>query len=209
MKEVNLSLSSDNKHWVDMNVLSGYPNKVTIIDPRQYECTMVQILSSLQSVIDRDYPPSVIRDFAKQTVHSIMSAIVTRNRAWLHGADCGLIFHPMELKKVFGTELDPVLRDQIRYELDFDIDELTLQSLKLNNLDTMDKSKAAAVKLTHLLKNISEYMRSIMNPNAFTVHELTVSRNNRDLWLEEYNDWRVLQWTNHESNLIDKTQSNI
>lgn len=198
MKEVEFTLSSDNKNWMDTSVISDNPKKVTVIDPRPYVAALVNILGGLQSIQDEEYPPRQLEKLAKLTFLSILTAGVYRRRAWIHGEAASIATNPIMLKKMFGSEFDPIVRDKLRYELDFDLDDLTLKSLKKMNIESMDKSKTGAIRLMHFFKEVSDLLEEHMNPNIFVVHDVTVSKDGRSFWLEEHDDWRVVQWTKEQ-----------
>lgn len=203
MKEVEFTLSSDKTNWMDTSVMNGYPKKVTIFDPRHWQTTMARILDSLACVQDEDYTNTELMDLAKISVFTTLSSIVSGRRGWVNGEGCETVFGINHLRMAFAADFKPVIRDLIRYELDFDLDDITLRSMRDMNLEQIDYAKAAAIKLKHLLLEMSEFMRSNMSKNTFTVYELNVSRNKQDLWLEEYDDWRVVQWTKQQQEKVD------
>lgn len=210
MKELEFTLSSDKQSWMDTSVISDTPNKVTIIDPRPFVDVLVDILGTTQSIQDEEYPRKALEHLAKASVRSVMLSIIGGRRAWVNGVNAEVALHPIELKKMFGFDLDPIVRDKLRYELDFDQDEITLASLHQNNLvKGMDKSKNAAVRLVSLLQDISDLMKKHMNANQFVVHELTTAKDGRTFWLEEYADWRVIQYTKAEQEKIAARHENI
>lgn len=209
MKEVEFTLSSDNKNWMDTSVISDTPKKVTIIDPRPYVVVLSNILGSLKSIQDEDYTRRILDDLSRLSLRSIMQAIIYGRRAWINGEEAALATYSIELRKAFGAELDPIVRDKMRFEMDFDVDELTLKSLRKMNLDTMDKSLGVAVRLTHFLQEIADLLKTHMNPNTFVMHELTISKDGRSFWLEEYDDWRVVQWTKEQQAKLDSTHARL
>lgn len=210
MKELEFTLSSDKQSWMDTSVISDTPNKVTIIDPRPFVDVLVEILGGLQSIQDEDYPRKALEHLAKASVRSLMVAIVNGRRAWVNGINAEVALHPIELKKAFGFDIDPIVRDKLRYELDFDQDILREDRLIEKGYVTgIDKAKNAAVRLVSLFQDISDLMKKHMNPNQFVLHELTNAKDGRTFWLEEYADWRVIQYTKAEQEKIASRHENI
>lgn len=209
MKEVELTLSSDKKNWMDTSVISDHPKKITVIDPRPHVSIIKNILSSTQSIQEESYSARELEDLSGRTFHSIVQAIVYGRRAWINGEEANTAMHPNSIRAIFGSELNPVVRDKLRYELDFDLDELTMKSLKQMNVTAMDKSLGTAVRLSHFMREIGTFVVSHMNANTFVIHEIAYSRDGKSLWLEEYDDWRVVQWTKDEQAKIDVANANL
>lgn len=209
MKDLEFALSSDNTNWMDTSVISDIPSKATIIDPRPYVAVLRNILGSLQSIQDEDYSKRELEGHASRSFHAILAAMIYGRRAWVNGEDAMLVMYPMSLKKAFGSELDPIVRDKVRYELDFDLDDLTLRSLKKMNIEQMDKAQAVAVRLSHFLQDVSTMLSGILSPNLYMIHELTVSKDGRGLWVEEYCDWRAKQWTLTEQAKVDAANATL
>lgn len=203
MKEAEFTLSSDNKNWMDTSVISDIPRKATIIDPRNYVAVLRSILESLQSIQEENYSRRQLEAHATRSFHAILSAMIYGRRAWVNGEDAALSMYPMSFKKAFGSELDPIVRDKIRYELDFDLDELSMKRLGDFNIESVEQSKQAAIRLTHFLQDVSTMLNGILSPNLYMIHELTISKDGRVLWIEEFCDWRVKQWTVQEQAKVD------
>lgn len=203
MKEVELTLSSDNKNWMDTSVISDTPRKITVIDPHPHVVILKNILASTQTIQEEEYSAKELHDLAGRTFHTMLAAVVNGRRAWVNGEDAATAAHPNNIMSSFGSEMHPIVRDKLRYELDFDLDALTLKSLKKMNIDTMDKSLGTAVRLSHFMREVGEYLLAFMNPNQFIIHELSYSKNGKMIWLEEHADWRVVQWTKAQQEKID------
>lgn len=209
MKEVELTLSSDNKNWMDTSVISDTPKKITVIDPRPHVAILKNILASTQTIQEEDYTARELENLAGRTFHAMLTSIVSGRRAWVNGESAELAAHPNTIMAFFGSEMNPIVRDKLRYELDFDLDSLTLKSLKKMNIESMDKSLGTAVRLSHFMREVGEYVLSFMNPNQFVIHEITFSRNGKMIWLEEHEDWRVVQWTKAQQEKIDIDNANL
>jgi hypothetical protein len=207
VKEAEFTKSSDKQNWMDTSVLSDKPRKVTIIDPRPYVMAMMDILDSLEAVKDENLTNRQLEHLAKSSIRTIMSAIIAGRRAWVYGIDADVILSIVELKKIFGFDIDARLRDNIRYELDFDLDPRVIDLI--DKKAYTEESKKAAVRIVSLLKEIADLMKNIMNKNQFVLHDLTNSKDGRVFWLEEYDDWRVIQWTKDEQAKIDARHEDI
>ena len=46
-------------------------------------------------------------------------------------------------------------------------------------------------------------LKEHMNPNMFVIHEVRLGKDGRTIRLEEFADWRVLQWTLKQQAEID------
>lgn len=207
MKEAEFTKSSDKQNWMDTSVISDKPRKVTIIDPRPYVMAMMDILETLEAIKEENLTNRALEHLAKSSIRTIMSAIISGRRAWVYGEDADVILSIIELKKIFGFDIDARLRDQIRYELDFDLDPRVID--RIDKTAYTEESKKAAVRIVSLLKDIADLMKNLMNPNQFVLHDLTNSKDGRVFWLEEFDDWRVIQWTKNEQAKIDARHEDI
>lgn len=207
MKEAEFTKSSDKQNWMDTSVISDKPRKVTIIDPRPYVMAMMDILETLEAIKEENLTNRALEHLAKSSIRTIMTAIISGRRAWVYGEDADVILSIIELKKIFGFDIDARLRDQIRYELDFDLDPRVIE--RIDKKAYTEESKKAAVRIVSLLKDIADLMKNLMNPNQFVLHDLTNSKDGRVFWLEEFDDWRVIQWTKNEQAKIDARHEDI
>jgi hypothetical protein len=207
VKEAEFTKSSDKQNWMDTSVISDKPRKVTIIDPRPYVMAMMDILETLEAIKEENLTNRALEHLAKSSIRTIMTAIISGRRAWVYGEDADVILSIIELKKIFGFDIDARLRDQIRYELDFDLDPRVIE--RIDKKAYTEESKKAAVRIVSLLKDIADLMKNLMNPNQFVLHDLTNSKDGRVFWLEEFDDWRVIQWTKNEQAKIDARHEDI
>lgn len=191
MKEPEYTLSSDKRTWMENSVISDIPFKITIIDPREYIDGIRKALSELPSVKDAGFGKDAMEHFSRVIVQNIISGIVTRRAAWVHGFDYEVEIHISRVREMMVFELDFDFREAIR-----------------DDLNHPDHAKTSA-RLENILKDILTTVLSFMNPNPYVVHRITHSRDFRTLNLEEFADWRVIEWTKNEHAKIAATHENI
>ena len=189
MKEPEFSKTADNKYWMDTNVISDHPVKMTIIDPYPYISKLVEIFESMETF--REDNRGALKHLARATVTSLMTAVIGRARAWEHGHDVDFELHQMNIRNVVGIDMGAVTRDDFRKEIELKENE---------HLDRM---------LNIVVKDIIELMQTHMNKNRYTVHRLSHSKDARTINLEEYADWRVIQFTKDQMSKIDARHEDI
>lgn len=193
MKEPEYVKSADNTTWMDNSVITTVPTKVTVIDPRVYTEAIVKVFKDLESIKNAGMTDPEIKHMATSVVHTVMQGIIAQRRAWVNGYEADGHLAVRKMIDNFGFDLNPQLRDHIRYELDFDLDKISEKVVKSEV--TLDKALHHASRLKRTIGVIGTLLNTHMNPNEFVIHELTVSRDGRTFRLEEFSDWRVVQWT--------------
>lgn len=169
---------------MDTSVISDTPLKIVIIDPREHVTAIKDVMSALPSVQDERMSEGALDHMCRLMVLTIMTAIVNRRKAWVYADDADVEIHLMNLRELIGFDIDAYLREGIR-------DDLGHPDCKFN-----------ADMLDSILKSILETLTSHMNPNRFVLHRLTQGRDMRTLNLEEYADWRVIEWTRREQETV-------
>lgn len=191
MKEREFTKSSDKQNWMDTSVISDIPFKVTIIDARPFVDGVKSILECFECIEELKCTDAAIEHLAKVMVHSFMTGIVARRRAWINGDDVEYLLHTTQLREMIGVDIDPKLRDEIRYDLG---------EMRHRNM---------ALRFDQLIGEIMELLSTHMNPNHFVVHEIEQTRDLRTFVLKEYADWRVIQWTKEQQAKIDSRHEEI
>ena len=176
---------------MDTSVISDIPFKVTIIDPRPYIHGVKMILDDLPAIVEIKCTDQALTHLAKVMVHSFMTGIVARRRAWINGDDVDYLLHITQLREMIGVDIDPKLRDEIRY----DLGEI--------------RHRHSAERLDQIIGEILDLLATHMNPNHFVVHEIEQTRDLRTFVLKEYADWRVIQWTKEQQANIDSRHEEI
>jgi hypothetical protein len=177
--------------WMDTSVISDHPFKMTIIDPQQHIAAVMNIFDMLPSIQDADFTKPALTHLVRKVVITIMEAIVNRRRAWIYGEDCDFQVHLMNLRELIGFDIEADLREDLRWDLND------------------PANKKAADMLDDVLRQLLELTTKHMNPNRFVLHRLTQGRDLRTLMIEEYADWRVIQWTKAEQEKIANRHETI
>jgi hypothetical protein len=191
VKEVEFTKSSDDKNWMDTSVISDIPFKVTIIDPTPFVTAVFDALEQLPFIAKGKYTKPSLIHISRVIVHSAMTGIVKRRRAWINGDDVDFYLHMMNLRELIAFDLDPEEREGIRDDL----------------LDSNNRWSAKMVDVA--LRQMLEVLQQHMNPNKFVLHELRQTRDLRTFMLEEYADWRVIEWTKNEQAKIDDRHADV
>lgn len=145
----------------------------------------------LPCIQDSNFTKPALTHLCRTIVLTIMNQIVNARRAWVDGHDAEANFIVAQFREMIGADLEANLREDLRYELN-------------------DESNTTAAKsFDELLKTIIEVVVKNMNPNQFTIHRITQSRDLRSVWLEEHADWRVVQWTMAEQDKIASRHEDI
>lgn len=191
MKEAEFTKTSNGSHWMDTSIISDHPLKLTIIDPTQYVEGILNVFNQLPCIVEAEYTKPALKHLARAIVLTIMQGVVNRARAWIYGDDVEYHIHLINMRELIGFDVEANLREELRYDLNDPINE------------------HASKMLDGLLKEMLELMNKHMNPNRFVIHRVTQGRDLRTLMIEEYCDWRVLQWTRSEQEKIDNRHENI
>ncbi|BDD79292.1 hypothetical protein [Burkholderia phage FLC8] len=191
MKEPEFTKASDGVVWMDTSVISDRPFKITIIDPQQHIAAIMNIFEMLPSIQEYDFTKPALTHLVRKVVITIMEAIVNRRRAWVYGEDCDWHIHLINLRELIGFDIEAELREELRYDLND------------------PANKKAADMLDDVLKQLLALTTEHMNPNRFVLHRLTQGRDLRTLMIEEYADWRVIQWTKAEQEKIANRHETI
>lgn len=191
MKETEFTKSSDKKHWMDTSVLSDHPKKMTIIDPVHYVNGVLMVFDNLPWIQESDFTKPALTHLARTMVISIMQAVVNRRRAWVYGDDAEVDININFMREMIGFDLESELREELRYELND------------------PKNHRAALMMDNLLKTVIDDVVKHLNPNPYVIHRLTQGRDLRTLMIEEYDDWRVVQWTKSEQAKIDARHEDV
>ncbi|YP_009212859.1 hypothetical protein AVU38_gp010 [Ralstonia phage RSL2] len=176
---------------MDTSVISDRPLKITIIDPQQHIAAIMNIFQMLPSIQEYDFTKPALTHLTRKVVITIMEAIVNRRRAWIYGEDTDWHIHLMNLRELIGFDIEAELREELRYDLND------------------PANKKAADMLDDVLKQLLTLTTEHMNPNRFVLHRLTQGRDLRTLMIEEYADWRVIQWTKAEQEKIANRHETI
>lgn len=191
VKEPEFVLSSDKQNWMDTAVISTTPYKVTIIDPHQYVAGMIGVFDQLDVFVDAKLTGEAKKHLARQSVLNVMESVIGRCRAWENGSDVDFEIHPMNMRSVITNNMEQEMRSNFWDEIGH-------------------SSRAKAWKMMdHLLKDIIKTMLKHMNPNRFVVHTLEVDKDLRKISINEFADWRVIQYTKNEVAKIDARHENI
>lgn len=191
MKEPEFTMASNGREWMETSVISDIPFKITIIDPREHVSAVMNIFQMLPSIQDADFTKPALTHLVRTIVITIMEAIVNRRRAWVYGDDCDWHIHLLNLRELIGFDIGADLREDLRYDLN------------------EPANKKAADLLDDVLKQLLALTTEHMNPNRFVLHRLTQGRDLRTLMIEEYADWRVIQWTKAEQEKIANRHESI
>lgn len=191
MKEPEFTKASNGQFWMDTSVVSDIPFKITIIDPQQHVAAIMNIFQMLPSIQECDFTKPALTHLVRKVVITIMEAIVNRRRAWIYGDDCDYHIHLMNLRELIGFDIEADLREDLRWDLN------------------EASNKQAADMLDDVLKQLLALTTEHMNPNRFVLHRLTQGRDLRTLMIEEYADWRVIQWTKAEQEKIANRHETI
>lgn len=191
MKETEFVVSSDKKNWMDASVISDRPFKITIIDPIQYIRGLKDALNQLPCIQDEGFGERAYDHLCRTMILTIFSAVVNRRRAWIYGEDTDVEVHLINLRELIGFDIDAGLRELIRDDLGD------------------PQFRHVADLLDNLLVQSATLLQTHMNPNRFVLHHLTQGRDMRTLMLEEYADWRVIQWTKSEQDKIASRHETI
>jgi hypothetical protein len=176
---------------MDTSVISDIPFKITIIDPNEHICAIMNIFQMLPSIQEADFTRPALTHLVRTVVITIMEGIVNRRRAWVYGEDADVGIHLMNIRELIGFDIEAQLREDLRWDLNEPV------------------NKKAADMLDDVLKKLIALTTEHMNPNRFVLHRLTQGRDLRTLMIEEYADWRVIQWTLSEQKKIDNRHENI
>lgn len=207
MKDPEYVRSANKTNWMDNSVISTKPSKITIIDPRLYTSAIMDILHNLDSITEIEMQEKELEHMAKSAVRSIMSGIIAGRRAWINGYNAEHAVAVWNLTKIFTFDINGEVRDRLRYELDFDLDPITKDIVERGPKTTV--APRAAQRLRKVIDEIGNLMNLHMSPNHFVIHELSIARDGRVFWLEEFSDWRVLEWTKDQQRQIDERHENI
>lgn len=191
MKEPEFTKASDGHFWMETSVITDIPLKMTIIDPKEHISAIMNIFRMLPCIQDSDFTTPALTHLVRKVVITIMEAIVNRRRAWVYGDDCDFHIHLINLRELIGFDIEANLREELRWDLN------------------EPANKPAADMLDDVLKQLLALTTEHMNPNRFVLHRLTQGRDLRTLMIEEYSDWRVIQWTLSEQKKIDNRHENI
>lgn len=191
MKEPEFMKTSDNAHWMDASVISDHPFKITIIDPRPYVYSITRAFEMLPSIQAEKLSKEALDHLVKTIVQTCMSGIISRRRAWIHGDNIDYEMHLMKLRELIGYDIPGDLRQQLR-----------------EDLNNPAHAEASGI-LERVLKEMVELLDLHMNPNKFVVHMLSQSRDLRTFMLEEYADWRVIEFTKAEQAKIDARHEDL
>ncbi|BAS04802.2 hypothetical protein [Ralstonia phage RSF1] len=191
MKEPEFTKTADGQYWMDTSVISDIPFKITIIDPREHISAIMNIFQMLPSIQEYNFTKPALTHLVRTIVITIMEGIVNRRRAWVYGEDTDWHIHLMNLRELIGFDIEAELREELRYDLND------------------PANKQASGMLDDVLKQLLALTTEYMNPNRFVLHRLTQSRDLRTLMIEEYSDWRVIQWTKAEQEKIANRHETI
>lgn len=186
---------------MDVSVITGIPKKVVIFDPREQVTALTSVLLSLDCVLESELNDQAVEGIARLTLIAVMEATIMRRRAWAHGNDVELEMTVADLRGLVGHGSD--------YMVTTDVKEVRLLRDEIRTELEEYESRMSETILNELLKSISRSISSRMNSNLFVVHKLAQIVNSNTIMLEEYDDWRVIEWTKAEQAKIDARHETI
>lgn len=201
MKEPEYVLTSDKKNWMDTGVISTIPYKVTIFEMRTFIARCEDLLSMTATIRELKLPPLELRTMATQLTMNIFEALVNHRCAWKNSYNGDLETGELYVVENFANCFTAEVRDSLRYELGIEQDEITVGVVeKYSKIPIM---KWMLVAFKGFTTTVSSILRENMNPNPYVIHEMRLGKDGRTIRLEEFSDWRVLQWTLQQQAEID------
>lgn len=201
MKEPEYVLTSDKKNWMDAGVISTIPYKVTVLEAR-YITSRLEDLLICPAITTLKVDANEIAAMCRLECLSLLQALVSHRCAWKNAYDGDLTGAALEAFNNFGITFEPSVRDRLRYECGIPQDGLTI--------GVVEKEYPDITVYPWMCRGIREYIDGLamslkehMNPNPYVIHEVRLGKDGRSIRLEEFSDWRVLQWTLQQQAEID------
>jgi len=161
--------------WIDPSPANLKPLKMSILDIRPYVSRMERILNQYEVEKDKALLPGMALNFTMNLIYKI----VDLSKAW-----------------EYGEEADALTIDRVLKHLMEDMDETSRGSL-LNQLKD-DTQHELNQYMFNFIGSIISLMEKHLNENRYTFNIVKIHKHPFVIVLEQYDDYRVIQWTKHE-----------
>lgn len=203
MRELEFTKTADGLNVMDNSVISDIPFKMTYLNYKPFADCFSRVIEMLPYVDVAGISPRKMDSMAFKNIFTLLMVYVNSRRAWVQGYESTHENARDAMKIAFASECDLVLNPDAELA-----DQILLRDAIRHDLERAIGNPAAKLR-DNLLRDISEFLNERMNQNAFVVHRVTTDLAERTIMLEEFADWRVIEWTKHQQALIDARHESI
>jgi len=161
--------------WIDPSPAYFKIRKMSIVDIRPYVFRLGKILLEYKVIEDLDE----VENYSLEFTIKIIKNIIDLSKAWVHGEDSYCV-------------TVNILLDSLTVEMNSDQRERFKKDLDDPKKDKLNKD------MFEYLKSIINEIDNKLNKNRYVFHKLKEHQNKFVVIIEQYDDYRVIQWTRNE-----------
>lgn len=224
MRETEFTKTANGENWMDLSAITDIPLKVTYLDHRQAVNCFSRIIASLPCFSTTNLTARRLSELSLSNVLSLISTYINNRRAWVQGVDATTEMGLLAMRNSFASECDIVLphNPEIHEKL-YDFLEDTnkvvlyedevpdshlLRDVVRYELQLIENTSVALLQNAFLVE-LAALLDKHMNKNPFVVHRVATSPDRTRVMLEEFADWRVIEWTKRQQDIIADRHESI
>jgi hypothetical protein len=193
MEKNEFVMSADKLTQIDKMCCGEVVRKTTIFDITNY-VAVVEDLMDRMDLFRTAHQHAISDRIARDFVQAIGENVILGRRAWVHGHDTAYEVHPMQLFHAGSGALE----DEIPTygEHGNDLISMTMRDVMREFIER-EEHQSLRHRFFGCLGELAKDILDHMNPNQYVVHDIHVSNSTTRtvVTLQEFDDWRAMQWT--------------
>lgn len=224
MRETEFTKTTNGENWMDLSAITDIPVKVTYLDHRPAVNCFSRIIASLPCFKDSNITERRLTELGMRNVLSLIATYINNRRAWVQGVEATTEMGLLAMRNSFASECDIVLPHNpaiheklyeflaitnkvVLYEEEMP-DSHLLRDVVRYELQLIENTSVSLLQ-NAFLNELAEMLDKHMNKNQFVVHRVVTDRNQTRVMLEEFADWRVIEWTKRQQEIIADRHESI